>query len=217
MKNKAYLFDMDGLLLDSEKIYFKSWMRAGRDMGYEMSDSIVLQLRSLDKNLARKFILNYFGEDCYQPIKDRRNKIMKEIIGEEGIKAKEGAIEIIEFLKTHQKMFYIVTASDKEKAEIYLNSAGINADECIISAKEVERGKPFPDVYIKVCDILKIEPEKCLVFEDSPNGIKSAHDAGCRVIMVPDLTLPTQKELELVCSIIPDLTIAKKMLDENKL
>ena len=183
-------FDMDGLLIDSEKIYNECWVYAAAEMGYELSIAEALKLRSLDANLAQEFLREmYCDEKAYTLIRKQRKKIMSEILKEIPLKSKPGVEYILEVLEAKKIDCAIVTSAPVARAKEYLESAGIRYEfKNIISTEFVKRGKPFPDVYQYAISTLKIDSSHVLALEDSPNGLKSAHLAGCKTVMIPDLT-----------------------------
>ena len=130
----------------------------------------------------------------YNKIRAYRRKIMEEHLEKVGIELKPGAIEILTYLKEKGIHRAISTANDIERAEKYLKKIGLYGYfDKIICAPMVEHGKPAPDVYEFACSELKLAPEECMAVEDSPNGVKSAYSAGCKVVMVPDLTQPDEE------------------------
>lgn len=194
-KCKAFLFDMDGVLLDTEKIYVRCWIDAAQYFGYELKREEALNLRSLDSVLAEEYITGLFGTtDSYSLLRKKRKELMAQVISKDGIQVKEGAVEILRYLRLKRIPAVVVTSSDQERAEKSLKTAGLlDKLERVVSVTDVERGKPFPYVYSHACEILGIKPAESIVVEDSPNGIMSAHEAGCRVVMIPDLSEPDEK------------------------
>ncbi len=188
MKVKGVIFDLDGLILDTEKLYQKFWKEASMKCGYKMSEETVLKLRSLDSGLAREMLKETFGKDySYEKVKQVRAALMAEYVEQHGIEAKPGVRELSDHLKANGLKTAIATATNYERATCHLKLAGVrDCFEDIICACELEHGKPFPDVYLYACKKLGLKPEECIALEDSPNGVRSAHAAGCRVICVPD-------------------------------
>ncbi|MDD6353799.1 MAG: HAD family hydrolase, partial [Lachnospiraceae bacterium] len=159
-------------------------------------DEQALSMRSLGQPYAPQHLKDMFHDPDmdYNKIRAYRRKIMEEHLEKVGIELKPGAIEILTYLKEKGIHRAISTANDIERAEKYLKKIGLYGYfDKIICAPMVEHGKPAPDVYEFACSELKLAPEECMAVEDSPNGVKSAYSAGCKVVMVPDLTQPDEE------------------------
>lgn len=185
---KAVIFDLDGTLIDTEKIYRKVWPIATAKLGYEMKDEHYLAMRSLGRPFAPLKMREWFGPDFdYNEARKIRKTYFDEYIANNGIERKKGAIELLKYLKDKKITTAIATATDLTRAAQYMEMAGINGYfDKVISAADAKEGKPSPDVYINACKVLGLEPSDCLAVEDAPNGIISAYKAGLKVIMVPD-------------------------------
>lgn len=191
---KAVIFDMDGLLLDTEKLLVQFWVRAANEAGFPMTIEHALSVRSLHRSFAIPYLQGLFGSDFdYIKIRLRRMELMSEYLSQNPLELKKGAAELLEFLGKNNILRAVATATDFERTKDYLTQVGIF--ECfdrIVCASMVERGKPSPDIYIFAAEQLGLVPCDCIALEDSPNGVKSAAAAGCRTIMVPDLTEPDE-------------------------
>ena len=185
------LFDMDGTLFDTEKYYQWAWRKAIADAGYELDASEVLKLRSLGAPYNVAQFQAWFGEDVdYRAIRQERVNLMKDMLAHE-IPLKPQVPQTLEKLRQMGYSMTVVTATAQEQAVSNLNLTGLLPFfDHVISASMVKRGKPAPDVYLHACTVLKVQPENCYAVEDSPNGVLSAHAAGCRTIMIPDLSQP---------------------------
>ena len=187
---KAVLFDMDGVLVDTEKYYRDYWKQAARELGYDLPLEDILRLRSCDHGLAAGIFLDRFGDDgIYPAVQKRRRELMRDFFRDHCPEAKKGAAALAEYLRGKGIATAVVTAAPEERARHYLDLAGLSP--CfpkILSALSVPRGKPFPDVYLLACRMLSLAPAECAAVEDSPNGVMSAAGAGCLTLMVPDLT-----------------------------
>ena len=191
-KIRAVIFDMDGLLLDTEKLLVKFWVQAANEAGFPMTRENALAIRSLHRKFAIPYLQGLFGEEFdYVKIRSRRMELMKEYLSDHSLELKDGAKELLCFLREKKIMTAVATATDYERTQDYLRRVGIfEYFDKIVCATMVEQGKPRPDIYIFAANQLGLEPSECIALEDSPNGVRSAADAGCKTIMVPDLTEP---------------------------
>lgn len=204
---QAVLFDMDGTLIDTECYYRRCWPRALAAFGYHMTDAQALSMRSLGRPFAPEQLKSWFGEELdYWAVRDRRKALMEEMIAREGIRLKPGAEELLEHLNQKKITAAVATATDLERANRYLEQVGLlGCFDRVISATQVEKGKPAPDIYEFACRELGVEPGTCIAVEDSPNGVRSAYEAGCQVIMVPDQSEPDGELARCLLACVPSL------------
>lgn len=191
---KAVIFDMDGVLIDTEKYYVNYWVKAGKAAGWPMTWEHGLFLRSFAGKYAAPVCRGVFGERFdYAGIREQRKQMMEPVLNRAGIEKKPGADEILDYLKERGIKTAVATASDLSRAEQYLTQISLigKFDE-IICVDMVKNGKPMPDTYLYACRRLGFLPSECLAVEDSPNGVIAAYTAGCRVVMVPDLSEPDE-------------------------
>ena len=205
--SEVLFFDLDGTLIDTEPLYFRFWREASKFYGYELSKDEALNMRSLDKNTAIEYLSKVSGGLLdYYKVKEKRVELMSEYLATHPIILKPGAIELLNKYRNECKRVYIVTANTVEKAERIISSLGfMNLIDGIISAKDVKRGKPYPDVYVYASEYVGINPKNIIVFEDSPNGLKSSFNAGCFTVMVEDLT-PYTNDMDYVDAFVSNLT-----------
>ena len=189
---RAVIFDLDGTLTDTEKYFQTAWAEAGARMGCELDRQKTLALRSLGMPFVDEQLKAWFGDSCRTAeMKALCHGIFNSIVMENGVQLKPGAEELLAWLKAKCIVIALATAGSAERAEKQLNETGvIGYFDKIISSNMVSRGKPAPDTYLHACRVLGVRPEEAIAVEDSPNGIKSAHAAGCGVIMVPDQAEP---------------------------
>ena len=216
---KAVIFDMDGVLIDTEKWLNVYWRQAAAEAGYEMRTEHVLEIRSLAGKYAEPHLKGVFGEEFdYWTIRERRKELMTAHIAEHGVEKKPGVDEILDYLKARGITTAVATATDPIRAEQYLTQIGIfDKFDKIICASMVENGKPQPDIYLYACEQIGVKPEDCIAVEDSPNGVRAAVDAGIRTIMVPDLTRAEGTTAEIIAAEADSLQDIILMLEEGRL
>ena len=188
----AVLFDMDGLVLDTEKLYTRFWQEAARACGYPMTKEQALGMRSLNRGAGLAKMQSYFGPEVdYDFIRQKRIELMDAYVEKEGVTLKPGIYELLGFLKERGLKTAIATSSPMERTVLYLTSVGLqNSFDELVSGYMVEKGKPEPDIYLYAAKKLGAEPCNCMVLEDSPAGILAAYRAGCVPVMVPDQDEP---------------------------
>lgn len=185
---KAVIFDMDGLMIDTEKLYAGFWEKALQFYGYQPTKEFLPKLRSLSHELGEQLFLETFGKEIqYKQIRQKRIELMNAFIDVHGVEKKEGLDELLEYLDRKKIRMAVATATDLQRTTRYLTDLGLMKyfDE-IVCGCMVENGKPAPDIYRKAIQLLGVLPKECIALEDSPNGVTSAFDAGCKVIMVPE-------------------------------
>lgn len=197
---KAVIFDMDGLILDTEKLLVKYWCQAANEAGFPMKLEHALNIRSLARKFAIPYLQGVFGESFdYVSIRSRRMELMSQHIAEHGLETKKGITQLLNFLDERNIPAAIATATDIRRTEEYLGKVGLlGRFSRIVCAAMVESGKPKPDIYLYAAQQLGLVPGECMALEDSPNGVRSASSAGCVTVMVPDLTQPDDELLGLI-------------------
>lgn len=187
-KVESVIFDMDGVLFDTESIYLKVWKNVFRKYGYKMTKDIYSQVIATGRENVKKVFLREFGEELpIEKMYREKDIALKEEI-EKQVYIKEGAVEILTYLKNKNYKVALATSSDRERMNKQLEKASIRGyfDE-IVCRDEVENTKPNPEIYLKVADKLNVNPKNCLVIEDSLAGVKAAYKANMKVLHVEDL------------------------------
>lgn len=190
---KGILFDMDGVILDTEKLYTRFWQEAANVLGYPMTKEQAMGLRSLNREFGAAKMQSYFDVPVnYEEVRNKRIELMNAFIEKEGVELKPGIRELLAYLKEKGIKTAIATSSPIERTEKYLEAVGLTgAFDKLISGYMVKKGKPEPDIYQLAAREIGLLPQECLAIEDSPSGLLSANRAGCYPVMVPDQDMPT--------------------------
>lgn len=197
---KGVLFDMDGLILDTEKLYTRFWQEAANALGYPMTREQAIGMRSLNRDIGAAKLQSYFNKPVdYEAVRNKRIELMNAYIDKECVEAKPGIFELLAFLKEKGIKTAIATSSPIERTEKYLTSVGLehSFDE-LISGYMVKQGKPHPDIYMLAASKLGLNPNECLALEDSQSGLLSGSRAGCYPVMIPDQDEPTPETEEIL-------------------
>lgn len=218
MKAKAVIFDMDGVLIDTEKHLIRYWCQAGREAGFPFTREHGLLVRSLASEYSEPLLKSIFGKEFdYHAVRNRRKALMQAHIEKNGVERKPGVVELLTYLREIGVQTAVATATDRLRTTAYLQSIGIyDLFDHIICATEVPHGKPQPDVYLYACQELGLQPSECIAVEDAPNGIKAAYAAGVPVIMVPDQSEPDEELKPLLFDCAESLIVLKEKFQEQE-
>ena len=192
------LFDMDGVVIDTEKLYTRFWMEAARELGHPMTLEQALQMRSLGQGPSQEKLDSFFGPGVvdYTELRSIRIQRMDAFIAEHGVEEKPGIRALLAHLKEQNIPCAITSSSSIPVIREHLGNLGLlEGFTALCSGKDVPHGKPAPDIYLHGAAVLGLKPENCLAIEDSPAGIEAAWRAGCMSIIVPDQDQPSDEVL----------------------
>lgn len=200
---EAVIFDMDGLIFDTERLAACGWKEAGTQLGIPITDVEIGQIRGRNIASSRKLFREWYGEAVdYDVVRAIRTAYVNRVVEEQGTPVKPGVRTLMAYLKEQGIRRALATSSQREVAERYFRLAQLPMDfDASVCGTEIQNGKPAPDVFLLAAEKLGTAPECCLVLEDSPNGIRAGSAAGCHVIMVPDMDAPTE-ELAGLCDTV---------------
>ncbi len=193
---KAFIFDMDGVLLDTESICDDTWIEAGKKHGITQKDAMIAidRCRGMNKKNIIENLEEMFGKDFdAESYLMLTGELFHKIENEKGIKNLPYAEECLKVLKEKGYRLALASSTRKESVMRQLTNAGlIDYFEVIITGDMVKNSKPDPEIYKTACTCLGIESKLCYAVEDSPNGLMSAKNAGLTTIMVPDRIKPNE-------------------------
>ncbi len=197
---RGILFDMDGLVLDSERLYTRFWREAAAALGYPMTVEQSLGMRSLGKKLGQPYLESLFGPDIdYTTLRNKRIELMDAFVAVHGIPTKPGIFELLDYLEAHGIAAAITSSSPMESIEKHLSAVNLkHRFQKLCSGHDIPNGKPAPDIYLLGAAKLGLEPSECLALEDSPTGILAGYRAGCLSVMIPDLDQPGEETKKLL-------------------
>lgn len=207
---------MDGLMFDTENLTYKLQKPILEKQGVTYTLDWYKQTVGKRTEDIITLFAKLCGEDFdYSAFRIECRKAYTEYTDRYGVPVKEGLFELLDFLKGKGIKTALATSTTAQSAVRTLKISGtLPYFDALVCADDVERGKPFPDPFLKAAEKLGLQPEDCLALEDSLNGIKSAHSAGMTAVMIPDLIEPTDEIKSMCCRILPSLKEVIKLFND---
>lgn len=205
---RAVIFDMDGLLLDSERVERDACHLVAAERALEpIDDGFYLKVVGRNAGDTKRIFLQRYGAAFpYDSFRAVWQKQRDRLIARDGLPIKPGAKELIDEIRIRQIQLGLATSTGRQRATQMLTQVGLfDCFGAFAFGDEVLRGKPDPEIFLKVSDALGVAPRDCLALEDSDAGIEGAHSAGMTVIAVPDLKPPSERARSLAASVCASL------------
>lgn len=205
---KAIIFDMDGLMIDSERVTFECYQERLKDMNLTMDEEFYKTLLGKPiKGIYQRFYDVYGNDFPIQNVIQDVHQLMAERFETEGVPVKKGLVELLHYLKDNNYKTIVATSSNRDRVDKILSQAKITEffDDSICG-DEVTKGKPNPEVFLKSCQKLGVNVDEAIVLEDSEAGIQASYDANIKVICIPDMKYPEKQYGEKTFKILKDLT-----------
>ena len=215
---EAVIFDLDGLLADTEIISLKVYQELLRDFGIPFTEETYSRDYSghREEENVQRFLDTYDLPWNFDQTLEKVYELEAQILAK-GVNLKKGAKNLLAFLQREGIPIALATSSVESRARMILDSNGIlSLFDHLVFAKDVKRSKHYPDIFLKACSDLNVLPESCLVLEDSEAGIEAASRAGISVICIPDLKIPAQSFLNKTEQVFQDLDDVRDYLESKK-
>ena len=214
---KAVVFDMDGLMFDTERVAILAWDYAGEKMGLGKTGYMVYKTLGVNVEASNKIWTEEFGDKYNEEeLWKYTREFNRDFYANNKVPVKKGLYVLLDYLKSNGYKLAVASSTSKRGVERNLKSAGVlEYFDAIICGDMVEKSKPEPEIYLKACETLGVEPAEALALEDSRNGLLSAHRAGMKVIMVPDLWEADEEVKSFLWNMCNDLEEVKEFLEKQ--
>ncbi|MDR3565226.1 MAG: HAD family phosphatase [Negativicutes bacterium] len=210
------IFDMDGLMFDTERMAFTCWRQAAFRYGYEVDENVYIKVIGANAVREKEIYLNLFGEQFpFEKIRNDGSKISETILHSSGVPIKNGLHELLAYIEKINLKKAVATSTSRDKALRLLRMAGLlPCFDYVLCGDDIAESKPHPEIFLNVAAKLGCSPDQCLVLEDSEAGILAAHRAGMRSIMIPDMKKPEEEVKALLLQQMNSLDEVKTFLEE---
>lgn len=204
---KTVVFDMDGVIFDSEGLVLSSWKFIGEKYGYPDIEEVFRRCIGTNKAETKRIVFEHYGDAFpYDKFRVEASALFQEKTKEKGVPVKRGARELLSYLKVNGFQIGLASSTRLAVVEMELEQAGLLPFfQVLVGGDMVEHSKPHPEIYQRACEKLRISPAQAYAIEDSYNGVRSAHAAGMQVFMVPDMLPPDDEMKKLTAEIFPSL------------
>ncbi len=211
---KTVVFDMDGVLFDTERLCMDCWVQVAGEMGISDMREVFPRCIGLNGTDTKALILSHYGDDFpYEKYLEKTSVLFRKDIVENGMPVKAGVKELLDFLREQGWSIGLASSTRYESVMRQLQRAGIaEYFSVVVGGDMVEHSKPQPDIYLIACEKLGANPGETFAIEDSPNGVRAAHAAGMKPLMVPDMIAPDEEMRRLSLWIGKDLLAVKEYM-----
>lgn len=214
-KIKAVLFDMDGVIFDTERVYMEEWEEVFRKYGYKFDRSVYLDLMGTGRKNVKRVFKEVFGENL--PLDDMykdKDAMIFDTIRKGELPIKQGAVELLSFLKENGYKIALATSAIRERLDIQIKINNMyERFDAMVCGDDITKSKPDPEIFLKAAQGLQMPVENCLIIEDSEAGVQAAVNAGIPAINVPDMKMPDEEMRRKALKICRDLIEVKQFLE----
>lgn len=213
----AVIFDMDGLMFDTERVFVQAWDYAGEKIGVGKAGYMTIKTLGMNVALTREVWQAEFG-DRYneQELWKYTKKFLSDYYENNKLPVKKGLYSLLDYLKSCSYKLAVASSSKKSEVEDHLRDAGVSEYfQAVIGGDMIGKSKPDPEIYLRACEMLHEMSGDCYALEDSKNGLLAAHRAGCIPLMVPDLWQPDHEILEIIAGKFDDLEQVRDFFERS--
>jgi HAD superfamily hydrolase (TIGR01509 family) len=213
MRVAAVIFDMDGLMVDTERLYKSAWQQTASELGYELNDELYMQFVGRPTDECETLLTAELGAGF--PLEHFRKRwpvLWQSEVDRAGVQPKPGLSDLLVYVDAQRLPAAVATSTEAELAAVTLRHAGLaQRFSVVVSGDQVRRGKPEPDIYLEAARRLDVAPETCVAFEDSEAGIRAVRRAGMIGVLVPE-GQPSETALQAAFRVVPTLREARDVL-----
>jgi len=215
---RAVIFDMDGLMFDTERVFIEAWDYAGEKIGLGKAGYMTMKTLGMSIQMSRQIWIEEFGDQYDElGLRFHTKEFLTSYYEKNKVPVKEGLYTLLEFLKKKGYQLCVASSSPEWEVRHHLMDANvIDYFPVIICGDMVKHSKPDPEIYITACKALNESPSNCIALEDSKNGLLSAYNAGCKPIMIPDMWQPDEEIEKILLAKVKSLTEVISLLNKTE-
>lgn len=217
MKYKAVIFDMDGVIFDSERFVLECWKEIAKREGIKDMEEVFHRCIGTNKHKTKEILLEHYGADfAYDIFQKEASKLFHSRYDNGRLPMKTGVTKLLPYLKGQGFRIGLASSTRYEVVQQELQDAGIlSYFESLTCGDMVKQSKPEPEIFLKACESLSVDAKEAIAIEDSFNGIRAAHRAGMLAVMVPDIIAPNEEMKQLAGKILNDLAEVKEWMERE--
>lgn len=204
---RGVIFDMDGLMLDTERLFRRAYQQAAMEVGVDFPDELYAEMIGHRADSSQRIMREGLGPDVpHEEIIEGARRHYYTLLERDGVPIRPGLLDTLDYLDEIGMPRAVATSTFGGLTQSKLTAAGlIKRLPIVVSGDQVEHGKPAPDIYLRAAELMELPPEACVVLEDSPTGLEGAWRAGTVPVLIPDLREPTDRMREHAACVFPTL------------